>query len=84
MAESVAALVSLPMSQGRLRLTRRGRRTRLSDKEEAQTEILDGIHPTLVLLESSERTCRLTQPIEFPILLRLSDGLSIYAGLKGT
>lgn len=84
MAESVAALASLPLSQCGLRLTRRGRRTRLSDKEEAQTEIPDGIRPTLDLLESSERICSLTQPIEFPILLRLSDGLLIYTGLKGT
>ena len=83
MAESVTALASLPRSQCGLRLTRRGRRTRLSVKGEAKTEISYGIHPTLVLLESSGRTCSLTKVIKFPILLRLADGLSIYSGLNG-
>jgi hypothetical protein len=67
-----------------LALTRRGKRARLSVKEDAQIGNSGWNSPPLDLLEVSERTCSLTQSIEFPILQRLADGLSIYSGLNGT
>jgi hypothetical protein len=60
-----------------LRLTRRGRRARLSAKGKPITEIPVGIHAPLDLLEFSKRICSLTPAIELLILQRLAGSLSI-------